>query len=258
MRYTSARILYVVVLAITLFGLSCEGQMTRRKRVLPVLVIEDLNPYTHNEDVRSRERQLGLDGFHETKLNRRAQTSISDVDFMSFDFCMSMCMSMEFCMSMGPAPTPSAPLPTTGPSPTTPPILNPTNLPAPVPAPEPTPPSPQDNCELKSREEAMVDVLSAVTDTSILTNPSTPQGTAFRWLVDSDPAKIDPCTYTTATQRYALTTFYYSTNGDDWTDSTGWLTETNECTWFGISCGSNLVTQINIGTHTHGYVEGVS
>lgn len=94
----------------------------------------------------------------------------------------------------------------------------------------------------------MADQLSTVTDSATLTNPSTPQGMAFRWLVDTDPAGVDPCTYPTVAQRYALTTFYYSTNGYNWTDSSGWLTESNECTWFGVTCGSDLVTEIDLGT----------
>jgi hypothetical protein len=235
--------------------------MTRRKRVSPLLVIEeDFNPYveTDIQNFRTRERLLDQAGFDKTKLNVRAQTSRNGFDSMSFDFSMIF----EFCMSMQPpvpAPTPTAPIPTTPPptisppttpSPSTSPVTNPTYPPTPVPAPVPAPtttPSP-DGCESKPREEALAEVLSTVTDSSVLSNPSTPQGTAFRWLVDSDPAQIDPCTYPTVKQRYALTTFFYSTNGDDWTVRTGWLTEANECTWFGISCASDLVTEINIGT----------
>jgi hypothetical protein len=207
---------------------------------------------TYNTDFQTRERQIVLGGFHKTKLNSRALISNNDFDSMSIEFCMSM----DFCMSMQqpvPAPTPTGPLPITpsptGPLPTTPPVQDPTNPPTLVPSPVTAPTSPPDNCESKPREEAFADLLSNVTDPSVLSNPSTPQGAAFRWLVDSDPSQIDPCTYPTLTQRYALTTFYYSTNGDDWTDSTGWLTATNECTWFGISCGSDLVTEISIGTY---------
>jgi hypothetical protein len=91
----------------------------------------------------------------------------------------------------------------------------------------------------------MADVLTAVTDSSVLEDPSTPQGLAYRWLLDTDEAQIDPCTYATVQQRYALATFYYSTNGDDWTNDAGWLTGANECMWFGVTCtGNDTVSSI--------------
>jgi hypothetical protein len=59
----------------------------------------------------------------------------------------------------------------------------------------------------------------------------TPQSKAFIHL-SNDPNVI--C-YTTdrVLQRFALTTFYFSTNGDWWYNNTGWLAyEEDECNWF--------------------------
>jgi hypothetical protein len=36
-------------------------------------------------------------------------------------------------------------------------------------------------------------------------------------------------------QRYALAVLFHSTNGPSWVNSTGWLTNVNECTWYAFS-----------------------
>ena len=92
-------------------------------------------------------------------------------------------------------------------------------------------------------------VLGEVTDPSGLNDPSTPQGMAFDWIVATDPAQVDPCSEIDAVQqRYAVVTFYYSTNGMDWVDSTGWLSGESECTWFGVICASSQVDTMSLGT----------
>lgn len=43
----------------------------------------------------------------------------------------------------------------------------------------------------------------------------------------------------------ALYSLYSATNGENWTDNTGWLgDEGTECSWFGIACDDGIVTQI--------------
>ena len=51
-------------------------------------------------------------------------------------------------------------------------------------------------------------------------------------------------------QRYALATFFYATNeiktpysedAPEWKESTGWLSDENECTWKGIECSEKLL-----------------
>ena len=76
-------------------------------------------------------------------------------------------------------------------------------------------------------------------------NTSTPQFQAAEWASNEAPdgvAANDPRMIT----RYALATFYFATNGDDWVrcgvGSTNcdvgqeWLTAENECDWFAITC----------------------
>jgi hypothetical protein len=48
-------------------------------------------------------------------------------------------------------------------------------------------------------------------------------------------------------ERNALVALYNSTDGVNWTDNTGWLGEIGtECIWFGVTCSSGSVTQINL------------
>jgi hypothetical protein len=104
-------------------------------------------------------------------------------------------------------------------------------------------------CAGISRSEAMLTLLSQVTDESLLQNPSTPQGVAYLWMLDGDPASIDPCTYATVEQRYGLATFFYSTGGDFWSFNTGWLSGMNECDWLGVNCeAGTAVVGLRLGT----------
>jgi len=106
-------------------------------------------------------------------------------------------------------------------------------------------PTPVSSSVSISRDEAMKQILENVTDSSILEDPTTPQGIAFEWIMDNDLAQVDPNSYLTVKQRYALAVFYHSTNGDDWLNADGWLSYSNECSWAGIKCGEdNLVDEI--------------
>ena len=102
-------------------------------------------------------------------------------------------------------------------------------------------------CETLPRADFIFNVIVAVSP-EIFGNPFGPQALALFWLVDEDPAQIDPCTYPTLEQRYALVTMYFSTFGDDWNESSGWLTAAHECTWFGISCNGDQLAGIALGT----------
>ena len=167
-----------------------------------------------------------------------------------------------------PLPTPEepeTPAPTT-PSPT---AQAPTEAPkeptaAPVPAtPEPTTvapvavPTPFDRPTSDSREDQIFLQLTAITDPATLDNPETPQGRAYQWIANEDPRQLDPGD-PTLDQRYILTTLYYATTGDEWTecfqgatndecgkglfpDANAFLSEESECTWgywAGSSCNS--------------------
>lgn len=104
---------------------------------------------------------------------------------------------------------------------------------------------PASACRQLSREEALLSILSQYTNTSLLTSLITSEGLAFRWLLATDTS-IDPCTYPTIVQRYGLAVYYYATQGDTWTNKTGWLSPEQECQWYGVSCftGTGVVTDL--------------
>lgn len=62
-----------------------------------------------------------------------------------------------------------------------------------------------------------------------LNNTASPQYKALTWLGGNE--NLDAYPDWRRIQRYVLAVFYYSTNGDDWTDKNGWLTDDNECEW---------------------------
>jgi hypothetical protein len=100
-------------------------------------------------------------------------------------------------------------------------------------------------CSLLPRSEAFSAILENITSTFLLTDPATPQGSAYDFLVNQDPAAVDPCTYPTVEQRYAAVTFFRSTDGQNWADSTGWLSAESECNWRGVVCNSEgLFTEL--------------
>lgn len=103
------------------------------------------------------------------------------------------------------------------------------------------PPGPPLAClEGTTREDYFLDLLSPITTRSLLRDPTTPQGMAYDWLLNQDPVfAVDPCYYPTTEQRYGLLTLYFSTNGAQWTNSSGWLGDSSECTWAGVVCGGN-------------------
>ena len=68
---------------------------------------------------------------------------------------------------------------------------------------------------------------------SALEDPNSPQSKALNWLESSANREISEAQR--LLQRYALATLYYSTNGDDWINNIGWLSEENECNWMSRS-----------------------
>jgi hypothetical protein len=131
-------------------------------------------------------------------------------------------------------PTP-APIsrPTPRPNPLTTPAPNPRPTPAPVDGPTQ---APVDCLMGRTREEYIFDLLAPITSGRLLNDPSTPQGMAFDYLANDDPGLENPCVSSTIEQRYGLTTLYFSTQGEGWLESGGWLGAEQECNWVGVSC----------------------
>ena len=67
---------------------------------------------------------------------------------------------------------------------------------------------------------------------AIAEHPTGPQAHAFQWLTLND----NFASYAhngTLLQRFAMATLYFATDGPSWTNNTGWLSDTDDCSWFG-------------------------
>jgi len=97
------------------------------------------------------------------------------------------------------------------------------------------------------KEKFLIEKLSKITkNETILRDINTPQGKAFHWFLKSDDTNV--CTYATIEQRYAMSTMYYSTEGDYWKENSGWLSNTSECTWSLVTCNrdNNLLIELQM------------
>jgi len=63
-----------------------------------------------------------------------------------------------------------------------------------------------------------------------LQTPSTPKNDALYWLAAND--NLGTYSDEKKIQRYGLATLYYSTNGERWRRSEGWLSNSDECEWY--------------------------
>jgi hypothetical protein len=103
---------------------------------------------------------------------------------------------------------------------------------------------------LKSR----IEYLSS--DPRVLEDTSSPQFFALNWLANLDHAEIDIDDLERLEARYALATFYFSTDGESWNDDMQFLSSNHECNWTsvtvlgnGVSCNQNYqITGLTIGT----------
>ncbi|KAG7367594.1 two component regulator [Nitzschia inconspicua] len=85
----------------------------------------------------------------------------------------------------------------------------------------------------------------------VLEDPSSPQFRALQWLVSSPPTGEVLFQPARIIQRWVLAVLFYGTHGDEWLNSSGWLTDANECSWFttappDICDSSNLMTDIDL------------
>jgi len=95
-----------------------------------------------------------------------------------------------------------------------------------------------------------------------VTLSGTPQNDAFRWLIEDDVAQVCPEDFLDVQQRYILAVLYFATDGDQWTkcnslssptpnqcpggDGERFLSSSDVCFWFGVSCNRLRVVGISI------------
>ena len=151
-----------------------------------------------------------------------------------------------------PSPVSGPTLPTREPIPTRAPIPPPsTERPIGFPTfpnPNPTPTAslpPLRPCIEAEKEVYLREALSRSTPIPLLLDATTPQGMAYSFLLTEEPSFV--CS-PTLMQRYGLSTFYFATGGETWTNNGGWLKNKHECNWFGVECNDEkFVISINLG-----------
>jgi hypothetical protein len=75
-----------------------------------------------------------------------------------------------------------------------------------------------------------LDSLPAYSTDLAESDADSPQAKALAWL-ENDPQYNDYELHR-LNQRYSLAVLYYSTNGESWNNTDGWLSDDNECTWY--------------------------
>ena len=96
------------------------------------------------------------------------------------------------------------------------------------PAAAPTKVAPTSQPTLVNLQDLILSV--SLDDGAALVDPLSPQSKALAWL-DSN-TNLESFDDWQKIQRYVLAMFYYSTNGDEWLERDGWLTDEHECDWF--------------------------
>jgi hypothetical protein len=107
------------------------------------------------------------------------------------------------------------------------------------------PPNPNAPCDTPEGRKA--DILEIVDNITGFIPKDTPQDLALSWLMDD--TNTNACDGNEVViERYALATFYFSTNGDLWSDKDGWLSPFSVCqAWNGTICNEDdRVIEINL------------
>jgi len=87
---------------------------------------------------------------------------------------------------------------------------------------------------------------------------ASPEEHALAWLIEDDPFLEPPFNFSFTkwyriVQRFSLATLYYHMKGANWTNTTGWLKNEDECEWFGLTCNFTSeigsITEIVLGNN---------
>jgi hypothetical protein len=81
-----------------------------------------------------------------------------------------------------------------------------------------------------------------------LSSPGTPQYQALNWLADVDRANLDFALLSSdellerfVLERFVMALLYFSTGGETWDDSSGFLSASSVCSWNGVLCNATVV-----------------
>jgi hypothetical protein len=80
-------------------------------------------------------------------------------------------------------------------------------------------------------------------DRRALSSPGTQQYQALTWLVYDDPANLDfeLVSLDDLLERFVMALLYFSTGGEDWADSSEFVSAMPVCSWNGVSCDPTVV-----------------
>ena len=144
--------------------------------------------------------------------------------------------------TLPPSPAPSTLSPTTATAFPTPLTWSPTETPTALPSASPTTALPT------SDETVLFNLLASVSSDNgaNIQVSGSPQNFAFSWLAGTDP--FTSWSEERIIQRYALATLYFGTEGLTWSQAGGWLTDVDECIWFGTLCdGNGALVSLDLG-----------
>jgi len=107
------------------------------------------------------------------------------------------------------------------------------------------------NTSPEEREKSLLAIAASVSNESLVTDDSTPQGQALNWLVNVDQLVLCHDDVADVVQRYVTAVFYLSI-GASTSDK---LPTTHECDWPGITCNSlDVVSQIKFEENLGGTI----
>lgn len=92
--------------------------------------------------------------------------------------------------------------------------------------------------------DSILDVALELSGENVVRAPNSPQFRAAGWLSSKD--KVDHEDYDSLVQRYAMVTFFYATNGENWLEKGSWLDPMlHECDWGNsISCTTDVANRL--------------
>jgi hypothetical protein len=126
-------------------------------------------------------------------------------------------------------PAPSEEEPVSNPSKSPSPVFRPSSRPVTEQTDDDTTPSPTTTSVVVRIEIMSPGLMDSLTD------PDSPQLLALEWLMNE--TQVDLYSDNQLRQRFVLATFFFSTDGTEWTKASSWLEEgTDECDWWGIDC----------------------
>lgn len=166
-------------------------------------------------------------------------------------------------MSVAPTPPPPTPRPPTTPQPVTPPTPPPVDEPTPAPIVPTVPPTTSPPVSTPApTTRSVLDIILPVAKFGgeEFEDPDSYQSKALSWLEGN--ANVGSYSDEQIIQRYALASIYYSTfavatpatdaflgagvTPAGWNTTDGWLSDDDECTWFGVGCDGSNVNSISL------------